>query len=106
VADKDYGNKLTCQDCGVRFYDLKKKNPACPKCGAEPPQSKPKVRRAPPPPEAVPVKSKDEAASEVDKNVKIDDQADDTLIEEDSDDTGNDAVAAGIETVDDSKDTE
>ena len=32
---KDLGEKLICQDCGAKFYDLKKKDPSCPKCGKE-----------------------------------------------------------------------
>ena len=28
------GNKCVCSQCGAKFYDLGKKNPTCPKCGA------------------------------------------------------------------------
>ena len=40
MAAKDYGNKHTCAKCGARFYDMRKPEPACPRCGAnvtEPP---------------------------------------------------------------------
>jgi uncharacterized protein (TIGR02300 family) len=33
---KDLGVKFVCWKCGTKFYDLKKANPACPKCGADP----------------------------------------------------------------------
>ncbi len=29
----DLGSKRTCPECGARFFDLKKKNPECIKCG-------------------------------------------------------------------------
>ncbi len=41
---KDLGVKHTCWKCGTKFYDLKKPDPVCPKCGADPraaPASKP-----------------------------------------------------------------
>lgn len=28
------GTKRTCRDCGARFYDFGKPEPACPKCGS------------------------------------------------------------------------
>jgi predicted nucleic acid-binding Zn-ribbon protein len=33
---KDLGLKHACWKCGAKFYDLKKAEPACPKCGANP----------------------------------------------------------------------
>ena len=35
MVAKELGTKLTCQSCETKFYDLNKKNPICPKCGAE-----------------------------------------------------------------------
>lgn len=32
---KDLGTKWTCFKCGTKFYDLKKPDPVCPKCGAD-----------------------------------------------------------------------
>ncbi len=31
----DLGEKLSCSDCGARYYDLNKMPALCPKCGAE-----------------------------------------------------------------------
>jgi uncharacterized protein (TIGR02300 family) len=45
---KDLGIKHTCWKCGTKFYDLKKANPECPKCGSDP-RAAPVVR---PPPAA------------------------------------------------------
>jgi uncharacterized protein (TIGR02300 family) len=33
---KDLGTKHVCWKCGTKFYDLKKADPVCPKCGADP----------------------------------------------------------------------
>jgi uncharacterized protein (TIGR02300 family) len=33
---KDLGTKHACWKCGTKFYDMKKADPACPKCGADP----------------------------------------------------------------------
>tara|TARA_B100000900_G_scaffold370727_1_gene349454 strand:- start:663 stop:1109 length:447 start_codon:yes stop_codon:yes gene_type:complete len=33
VAKPELGNKHTCQECGVKFYDLNKQDVACPACG-------------------------------------------------------------------------
>jgi uncharacterized protein (TIGR02300 family) len=35
MAAKDLGTKYTCFKCGAKFYDLKKPDPLCPKCGAD-----------------------------------------------------------------------
>ena len=45
---KDLGTKHVCFKCGAKFYDLKKPEARCPKCGADQRQS-PANR---PPPEA------------------------------------------------------
>lgn len=34
MAAKDLGNKHTCFKCSAKFYDLKKPDPVCPKCGS------------------------------------------------------------------------
>ncbi|MDH5477899.1 MAG: FYDLN acid domain-containing protein [Nitrospinota bacterium] len=30
-----YGQRFTCYQCGVKFFDLNKPKPLCPKCGAD-----------------------------------------------------------------------
>ena len=83
---KDLGTKHVCFKCGTRFYDLKKPEPICPKCGADQRQS-PAVKapsekrqraaaKPPPPPEA------EVAEAEVEKELDDDDDDDD----EDDDD--------------------
>jgi uncharacterized protein (TIGR02300 family) len=32
---KDFGTKHTCFKCAAKFYDMKKPDPVCPKCGAD-----------------------------------------------------------------------
>jgi uncharacterized protein (TIGR02300 family) len=32
---KDLGQKFTCFKCTTKFYDLKKPDPVCPKCGTD-----------------------------------------------------------------------
>jgi uncharacterized protein (TIGR02300 family) len=36
---KDLGTKHTCWKCATKYYDLKKPDPVCPKCGADPRQA-------------------------------------------------------------------
>ena len=85
---KDLGVKLTCWKCGTKFYDLKKPNPVCPKCGANPrdaPTSKPtpaaERRRA----KEEPVEEVATELEEADLEEEIDDVA-----EEDAEDTADD----------------
>lgn len=33
MAKSEWGLKRICPNCGVRYYDMKKKNPTCPSCG-------------------------------------------------------------------------
>jgi uncharacterized protein (TIGR02300 family) len=35
MAAKDMGTKFTCFKCAAKFYDMKKPEPICPKCGAD-----------------------------------------------------------------------
>ncbi|MDQ3263275.1 MAG: TIGR02300 family protein [Myxococcota bacterium] len=46
MAAKDLGNKFVCFKCQAKFYDLKKPDPLCPKCGADQRES-PALRPAP-----------------------------------------------------------
>jgi uncharacterized protein (TIGR02300 family) len=81
---KELGTKHTCFKCGTRFYDLKKPEPICPKCGADQrqgPASKPssadKRRAAPkaaPPPK--PEVDETETEAELDEELEADEDAD------------------------------
>lgn len=43
---KDIGTKYVCYKCSTKFYDLKKPDPLCPKCGADQRES-PALKPAP-----------------------------------------------------------
>jgi uncharacterized protein (TIGR02300 family) len=43
---KDLGNKFVCFKCATKFYDMKKPDPICPKCGADQRES-PALKPAP-----------------------------------------------------------
>ncbi len=80
---KDLGTKHTCFKCGTKFYDMKKPEPICPKCGADQrqsPASKPSPaaerRRAPPKPPPPVEPEAEEPEADVD-------EADDAEPEED-----------------------
>ena len=84
---KDLGTKHTCFKCGTKFYDMKKPEPICPKCGADQRQSPavkaPSEKRArpaarPPPPEP-------EAEVVADAEVEDDAEADEDDDEDDDD---------------------
>lgn len=50
MAKPEWGTKRLCPQCGMRYYDMKKKPPVCPSCGAvfDPDaQAKTKRSRAP-----------------------------------------------------------
>jgi hypothetical protein len=46
MSKPEFGRKVTCVACAVRFYDLSRTPAVCPKCGQEQPRVKP--RMAPP----------------------------------------------------------
>jgi len=69
---KDLGTKFLCYKCSTKFYDLRKPDPVCPKCGAdqrESPVGKPteprksRLASVPKPPEPV-AEVAEEAAEE------------------------------------------
>ena len=102
MAKAVLGKKLSCQSCGAKFYDLKKKKPVCPACETEYAPAKPKARRAAP--EPAPKESGDPAAAEI-AEALIETDGDDKNQEglmEDTSDIGHDDtdVAGVIENVD------
>ncbi len=75
---KDLGTKHTCFKCGTKFYDMKKPEPVCPKCGADQrqsPASKPSPaaeRRSRPAKPVAPVAPVEEAEAEPDDDADAD----------------------------------
>lgn len=83
---KDLGTKHVCFKCGTRFYDLKKPEPICPKCGADQRQSPavkaPAEKRSrpaarPPAPEPEAEVADTEAEEELEQDDDDDDEDDD-----------------------------
>lgn len=82
---KDLGNKFVCFKCETKFYDLKKPDPVCPKCGAdqrESPALRPggeskRSRAASVKAVPAPVLDRDEEESEEDDDDLLDDATDD-----------------------------
>lgn len=77
MAKSEWGMKRTCLDCGAPFYDLKKKNIVCPKCGTvfDPaPPAKPKrsapVEKPAPEPDVVPGPVEEEATEKAEPFAK------------------------------------
>jgi uncharacterized protein (TIGR02300 family) len=89
---KDLGVKHTCWKCSTKFYDLKKPNAVCPKCGADPreaPVVKPvsaaaERRRAREEPAAVP-----EVATEIEE-ADLEEEGEDAA-EDEAEEAGEDA---------------
>ncbi len=123
-AKKDLGTKLSCQSCGAKFYDLKKKNLVCPKCDEAYVAAKPKTRRAAVKavvePKAAAEAKAETAATEIPANddapdeAKVDDDveddgSDDSLVEDTSNIGGDEenmtGVIKNVGTADDVKDT-
>jgi hypothetical protein len=85
---KELGTKYTCFKCGSRFYDLKKPEPLCPKCGADQrqspalkaPEKRSRAAARPVEPKAAPLPEVD---PEVEEDVEEGDEADE---DEDDDD--------------------
>ncbi|QDH13640.1 TIGR02300 family protein [Formicincola oecophyllae] len=79
MANEELGLKRTCVECGVRFYDLNRIPPVCPKCGAE--------QRSPERPkhleDDVPAATKHSNGVENDDDVDIEE---DDIIDDDIDD--------------------
>ncbi len=88
---KDLGTKHLCFKCGTRFYDLKKPDPLCPKCGTDQRQNpalKPSgadKRRAAPRPAPAPVAAEEEAEVaevESDGDAELDEEDDEAEAED------------------------
>lgn len=81
----DLGKKYTCYACGIKFYDLNRPEPICPKCHAD-------QRNAPKRPSNAVVKRKSaptEDGFELEEDLEIeeidDDEDEEEIFEDDSD---------------------
>ena len=94
MAAKDLGNKHVCFKCGTKFYDMRKPEAVCPKCGADQKDSPanrpaPEPRRGrlaavPKPPEPAPPEPEPEAAEDESEDLdSFDDDEDVTPDDED-----------------------
>ena len=101
MAKAEWGRKLTCHNCGVKYYDMTKKNVRCPACDAEYKAVKIKPRRGvrtdnPKPTPKKTIKSDPEGeVINVDLDDKIlgaenDENQDNTIMEDTSDISGDD----------------
>jgi len=109
VIGKEFGIKRACQNCGAKFFDLKKKVPTCPECGTEFVAVKTRTRKTtnkqekevavvPDLPADNKSDSEEEALNEIgaELEVEVDDVEEDTLIEDTSDIGDDDDDMAGI----------
>jgi uncharacterized protein (TIGR02300 family) len=90
MAGKDLGNKHLCFKCSTKFYDFKKPEPICPKCGADQRQSPalkapPAERRQKAPPKPAP----EEAEPTLDEEV----EGDEAELDEDDEDEDEESDA-------------
>lgn len=89
MANPDWGTKHSCQNCGAKYYDLKRSPAVCPKCGTEfNPDALLKSRRAKPAP-AKPAKTA-EKTEDLEVVEGEDELADDDSVIEDTSDLGED----------------
>ncbi|HEX9808460.1 MAG TPA: TIGR02300 family protein [Alphaproteobacteria bacterium] len=54
MAKPEWGTKHTCRECGAKFYDMRRSEIVCPKCGTEFVPTATKTRRTRPEPEPEP----------------------------------------------------
>ena len=87
MAVKDLGTKYTCFKCNTKFYDMRKPEPVCPKCGSDQRQSpalKPAGKR-PKEKVPVPVVAEPEEALPDDADLEVEDADADEEEEEEDD---------------------
>jgi hypothetical protein len=92
MAAKELGQKWTCFKCGTKFYDLKKPEPLCPKCGSDqrespalrpPPEKRQRAPARPPAPVATePVEELEADAGDLDDDLEGDEDGDEAADDE------------------------
>ena len=103
MAKSEWGKKRTCQNCGAKYYDLKKEPPTCPKCDTvfqvETPTRARRGRAAATTQKAIPAVA---AAAAVSNNTEVDveddvlDETDEAIPEDTSDLVGDDDDDVGV----------
>lgn len=90
---KDLGNRFVCFKCETKFYDLKKPDPICPKCGADQrespalkPSSESKRSRLSAAKAAAPAPREVEPSEDDDESDPLEDTDDEDVVEDDEDD--------------------
>ena len=114
MAKAGWGRKLACHKCGVKYYDMNKKDVRCPKCDAQYKAEKIKARRSVTPdlPKPEPKKTFEADSSGEMIEVDLDDDVldaendknqDNTIMEDTSDISGDDEdIEEVVGVVDDS----
>ncbi|MFN0061114.1 MAG: TIGR02300 family protein [Myxococcaceae bacterium] len=91
MAAKDLGAKFICFKCSTKFYDLKRPEPVCPKCGADqrespalrPPSETKRTRLAPVPKPIEPVIEPSDTEAEDEDDLDGLDDDEEVAVEED-----------------------
>ena len=96
MPDSNLGNRHECSDCGIKFYDLGKPKPTCPKCGTvqtsdgtETPTSKRSRKVAEKPSKDMPAEDKETPDDEIQDDADLDDDLDDEDLDDDDLDDEN-----------------
>lgn len=66
MAHHKYGERYNCFECGAKFYDMRREDPICPKCGVDQRRAPKKVtvsRSAPP--RSAPIKDYDDDSEDL-----------------------------------------
>ena len=102
MAKPEWGSKYTCRECGGKFYDMRRPEIVCPKCGAAYQTAAPKPKRALPEakepvvqktPAVVPEVAAGASAADIDgKDVGDPEDADKEVEDEDVEDDDKDVI--------------
>ena len=107
MSKPEWGTKRTCQSCGAHFYDLRKDNIVCPKCGATyDPEAVLKSRRGRVVEKLTPVKQPEPEVAEAEEETEAEPIAgEEEEVIEDTSELGEDEedMSEVIEGVDDEK---
>jgi uncharacterized protein (TIGR02300 family) len=107
VAKAEWGLKRICPHCGTRYYDMKKRQPACPGCGTVfDPDALAKARRGRTPVEEKPRKAV--VPDVIDDLPAVEGEEPEDAVIEDADELGDDVdveEVINVEEVDDKLDS-